>query len=223
MPKSKRAKFVSLTKTSKKGRAGKDALYEGVRESVDKFNYIWVFSVENMRNTFLKDIRAQWKQSGRFFFGKNKVMAKALGVTMEEEYRENLRLIAKELTGDVGLLFTSSSPGEVREYFESFRQRDYARGGTKATETVVIPEGPVYRIADELFPHNMETQLRSLGMPTVLKNGQVTLFGEYEICREGETLTSDQAHLLKLFCLQKAEFYVQLKCFYHDGKVEYIN
>ena len=65
-----------------------------IRVSVDKFKYLWVFAVENMRNTFLKDIRATWREKGRFFFGKNKVMAKALGTNIEDEYRENLRLIA---------------------------------------------------------------------------------------------------------------------------------
>jgi mRNA turnover protein 4 len=47
-----------------------------------------------MRNTFLKEIRSEFKDS-RFFLGKNKVMAKALGTTSEDEYKENLRQISK--------------------------------------------------------------------------------------------------------------------------------
>jgi len=149
-------------------------------------------------------------------------MARALGITTEEEYCENLRLVAEQLVGDVGLFFTSSPPDEVREYFASYRQPAFSRSGTKATATVVIPEGPVYQTADELFPNDMEPQLRKLGMPTVLKKGKVTLLGEYEICREGDTLTADQTHLLKHLSLKQAVFYVQPKCFFHDGKIEYI-
>lgn len=47
-----------------------------------------------MRNTYLKEIRHEFKDS-RFFFGKNRVMAKALGTTPEEEYKEGLSAIAK--------------------------------------------------------------------------------------------------------------------------------
>jgi mRNA turnover protein 4 len=41
----------------------------------------------------MKDIKTEWKSS-RFFFGKNKVMAKALGTTPEEELRPNLSKLA---------------------------------------------------------------------------------------------------------------------------------
>lgn len=47
-----------------------------------------------MRNTYLKEIRNDFKDS-RFFFGKNRVMAKALGTTPEEEYKDGLSGIAK--------------------------------------------------------------------------------------------------------------------------------
>lgn len=46
------------------------------------------------------------------------------------------------------------------------------------------------------MPNNMEPLLRSLGMPTMLKNGVVTLPAPYTICKEGDTLSTNQAHLL---------------------------
>ena len=49
----------------------------------------------------------------RFYFGKNKVMAYALGRTAEEEYRENLHKISRRLYGQRGLLFTNKSQEEV--------------------------------------------------------------------------------------------------------------
>lgn len=51
-----------------------------------------------MRNTFLKEIRNDFKSS-RFFFGKNRVMAKALGGTPEEEYKPGVAPIAEVYTG----------------------------------------------------------------------------------------------------------------------------
>lgn len=45
-----------------------------------------------MRNTKLKDLRNEWKDS-RFFFGKNKVMAVALGRTKSDEIEDQLNLV----------------------------------------------------------------------------------------------------------------------------------
>lgn len=46
-----------------------------------------------MRNTKLKDLRHEWKDS-RFFFGKNKVMAIALGRTKSDECEDQLNLVS---------------------------------------------------------------------------------------------------------------------------------
>jgi hypothetical protein len=51
----------------------------------------------------------------RFFFGKNKVMAIALGRGIEDEYRDNLHRLSRNLRGEKGLLFTNRSKEEVLE------------------------------------------------------------------------------------------------------------
>lgn len=49
----------------------------------------------------------------RFYFGKNKVMALALGRTQEDEYKDNLHKLSNQLRGQSGLLFTNKSKKEV--------------------------------------------------------------------------------------------------------------
>lgn len=49
----------------------------------------------------------------RFFFGKNKVMMRALGRTPDDEYRENLHKVANHLQGQMGLMFTNAKEKEV--------------------------------------------------------------------------------------------------------------
>jgi mRNA turnover protein 4 len=106
----------------------------------------------------------------------------------------------------------------VETYFNDFVQPDYARSGAVASQTVTLPDGPVKRGVDPM-PHNMEPLIRSLGMPTALKNGIVTLLVPYTICNEGDVLTTNQAHLLKLFYHQLAEFKVDIISYYHQGQV----
>ncbi|KFY16752.1 hypothetical protein V491_05237, partial [Pseudogymnoascus sp. VKM F-3775] len=63
MPKSKRAKVVHLTQVDKKGKELTLKLFANVQESIDKYQYIFVFSVDNMRNTYLKKVRADLSDS----------------------------------------------------------------------------------------------------------------------------------------------------------------
>jgi mRNA turnover protein 4 len=152
----------------------------------------------------------------RLFFGKTKVMAKALGTSPADEYRDGLAELSSHLAGNVGLLFTSRSPQEVVEYFENFVKQDYARMNCISPITFTVPAGVVYstggniRQEDDVpLAHSLETTVRGLGMPTRLVNGKVTLDQEYVVCKEGKKLDSKQASLLKLFGVAVAEFQVK--------------
>lgn len=63
MPKSKRAKVLHLTKVEKKGKELTLKLFSNVRKCLDEYQYCFVFSVENMRNTYLKDVRSELADS----------------------------------------------------------------------------------------------------------------------------------------------------------------
>ncbi|NWR37235.1 MRT4 protein, partial [Tachuris rubrigastra] len=197
---------VSLTRTPRKGLEAKQALIAELRRCVDTYKFIFVFSVANMRNNKLKDVRNAWKHSRLIFFGKNKVMMVALGRGPSSEYKENLHKVSKHLRGEVGLLFTNRTRDEVDEWFSKFREVDFARAGNKAPYGVSLDTGPL-----EQFPHSMEPQLRQLGLPTALKKGVVTLLSDYEVCKEGDVLTPEQARVLKLFGYEMAEFKVTIK------------
>ncbi|XP_037082237.1 LOW QUALITY PROTEIN: mRNA turnover protein 4 homolog [Pollicipes pollicipes] len=212
MPKSRRDRTVALTKTtSRKGADTKAKLIDDVRQCVDEYARLFVFSVQNMRNERWKDLRAEWKHS-RFFFGKNKVMAHALGKTEETEHRKNLHKVSEHLVGQCGLLFTNKTKEEVFEWFGEFSCPEYARSGNRATATVELSEGPL-----DQFPHSLEPHLRQLGLPTTLKKGVVTLVKDHVVCTEGDALKPEQCRILKLLGQQQAEFRVTLHCVWTSG------
>ncbi|KAK7915697.1 hypothetical protein WMY93_011458 [Mugilogobius chulae] len=159
MPKSKRDKKISLTKTAKKGLELKQKLIEELRKCADTYTNLFIFSVANMRNNKLKDVRTAWKHS-RFFFGKNKVMMVALGKRDTDEYKDNLHKVTKHLRGEVGVLFTNKTKEEVQEF---------CAAGNQAQMDVTLDEGPL-----EQFTHSMEPQLRQLDCPRLSKK---KLFG----------------------------------------------
>ncbi|KAI9051399.1 hypothetical protein LZ554_004446 [Drepanopeziza brunnea f. sp. 'monogermtubi'] len=228
MPKSKRAKVVHLSQVEKKGKELTLKLFANVRECLDEYQHCFVFRVDNMRNTYLKAVRNDFQDS-RLFFGKTKVMAKALGSTPEDEYQPSTHLLSKYLTGNVGLLFTNRKPSAVKEYFSQMAKTDFARAGTTATRSFEIPTGVVYSMGGEIdqeqdipMAHSLEPELRKLNVPTSLTKGKITLENPYLVCKEGQVLDSRQTRLLKLFGVATSEFTVQLVAYWSAATHEII-
>ena len=201
MPRSKRSKVVHLTRTATKGTALKNELMNTVRDNVDIYQYAYVLSFDNMRTTFFKDVRKAWRERGRFFLGKLKVIRRAFQNDDGSAYRPGLIEMGTELYGSCGMLFTNAPKEEVVPYFESFRRTDYARTGAVATRRVSLPAGA---LEGEL--HSNVEMLRKLGLDVELQKGIIHLRVEHVICKPGTILTSEKARLLKHFKEKMAHF-----------------
>ncbi|XP_052179294.1 uncharacterized protein LOC127792762 [Diospyros lotus] len=207
MPKSKRNRPVTLSKTKKKGREHKESIVNSIRDAVEKYNSIHVFTFENMRNLKFKEFRENLKSSSRFFLGSNKVMQVAIGRSVADEIRPGLHKISKLLRGDSGLCFTNLPKEEVQRLFNEYEEYDFARTGSLATEKVELQEGPL-----DQFTHEMEPFLRKQGMPVRLNKGVVELVSDFVICEEGNPLSPESARILRLLGIKMATFRLHLIC-----------
>ncbi|KAA8545540.1 hypothetical protein F0562_020324 [Nyssa sinensis] len=207
MPKSKRNKTVTLSKTKKKGRDHKESIVNSIREAVEKYGSAYVFSFENMRNLKFKEFREQLKSSSRFFLGSNKVMQVSLGRSVADEIRPGLHKVSKLLRGDSGLCLTNLTNEEVQRLFNEYEEYDFARTGSIATEKVELKEGPL-----EQFTHEMEPFLRKQGMPVRLNKGVVELVSDFVVCEEGKPLSPESARILRLLGIKMATFRLHLIC-----------
>ncbi|UZJ53832.1 hypothetical protein CBS101457_003152 [Exobasidium rhododendri] len=209
MPRTRRNKVVSLTKTPKRNtRSSKEAHIQVIREAAATYPTIVVFYIANLRNTHLQEIRKLWKENSKLVFGKNKVVSKALGVDTESEVRTGLSGVSKSLEGPVGVLFTKSDPEEILEWFADYAREDFARAGNVATQDVILEAGPIMMSLDppEPLPHSLEPQLRTLGMATELKRGVPTLLERFVVAKKGEKLTQERAQILKHLLIKDATF-----------------
>jgi len=213
MPRSKRPKTVALTQTRKQPKAAKQDFIKKVQDCFDQYAYVYTYSVENMRNAKLKILRDQLKDSSRFFYGKNKLIAIAFGRSPSEEYKPGAHRLVKYIKGDVGVLFTNKPRDEIQQWFQEHSEPEYARSGNIASETVRIAAGPLPQ-----FSHTMEPHLRSLGLPTRLIRGVVTLTADHTICEHDNTLTPEQAKLLVHFEKKLVEFQILLLTFMDIAK-----
>ena len=211
MPKSKRAKVISLTATKQARKEIKSRLVTSIREAAGAFSSAFVFSFRNLRTEALKGVRAQWGDS-RFFLGKNKLMALALA---GEGVGGGFDELAGALSGNVGLLFTNRARGEVEAFFGGFSATDFARAGFVPAATIQQPPGRLTEL-----PHTMLDQLRKLGMPVALDKGVIVLPQAYTLCHAGKALTPEQGRLLKHFGHQLAEFRIRLVACVVGGRFE---
>ncbi|CAG9533144.1 unnamed protein product [Cercopithifilaria johnstoni] len=213
MPKSKREVEVSLTRVKKKTKEQKIKLVDEIRKCVDTFENLFVFGIENMRSVKFVEIRQKYKNNSRFFYGKNNVMAIALGKTPSTEYAHELNKVSGLLKGECGLMFTNENRKAIEKYFNELYISDFARCGQIAVSTIELNEGPLVQ-----FPFSLEPQLRKLGLPTKLEKGVVTLISHYVICKAGEKLTADQCRLLKFLDYKMSTFHVKLSAHWSKHK-----
>eukprot|EP01018_Ginkgo_biloba_P000217 Gb_22003 [translate_table: standard] len=213
MPKSKRNKVVTLSKTKRKGREHKELIVNAVRQALEDYISVYVFSFENMRNMKFKDLRERLKASSRFFLGSNKVLQIALGRTAADEVKDDIHKASEMLHGDCGLFFTNLPKEEVMRIFEAFEEHDFARTGTLATETIELKEGPL-----EQFTHEMEPFLRKQGLPVRLNKGVIELVADYVVCQEGEPISPEASRILRLLGIQMAAFRMYLICRWSPGE-----
>ncbi|KQJ92639.1 mRNA turnover protein 4 homolog [Brachypodium distachyon] len=208
MPKSKRNRPVTLSKTKKKpGQERKGRVVTEIKDAAENYSSAYVFTYNNMRNQKLKDLRDQLKSSSRIFLAGKKVMQIALGRTAADEVKTGMRKLCKFLQGSSGLLFTNLPRDEVESLFRDFEEHDFARTGTVATETVELKEGPL-----EQFSHEMEPFLRKQGLPVRLNKGVVELVADHVVCEEGKPLSPEAAHTLRLLGTRMATFRLYLVC-----------
>lgn len=194
------------------GRESKQKLLETIRKQVDNYENIYLFRTSNMRNTLLKRLREQWRDS-RFFMGRQKIAQVAFGRTESEEYADGLSKVAAALKGNIGLLFTNRPHSEVESFFSSYKEADFARSGFKATETVVLEAGEL-----EMFVPSQEHNLRLLGLPISLKKGKVVIEEKFTVCQEGDVLTPERAKLLEYLGYKFAIFSLTLISHYNKSK-----
>lgn len=186
---------------------------EEVRGCVDRYVNLYVFETSNMRNTALKDVRARLRTS-RIFFGRNKLIAAALGRKASDAYRDGLDHVADALLGgEAGIIFSDEPLEAVQQILKDSEVPEYARAGFEATEDVTLPAGDLAG-----FSHSMEPYLRKLGMPTKLQSGVIVLLCDYPVCQAGDVINSDQAKILQLLDKKMAVFKAVLTCHWSRGE-----
>jgi mRNA turnover protein 4 len=206
MPVSKRNRTTALTKVKSKPKSAKSSLITEIRDLLPTFKYTYVIEICNDRNSLLKGVRDAIRP-GRIFLGKNKVMQLALGLDRSSELLPNLSALSPLISGSRGILLSNLPSSSLDAVLAELSTSEFARTGCSSLSDVSLEAGTD---AFAVFPHSIEAHLRKLGLPTALENGRIRLLQNFDLCKEGETLSSDQVQILKLLGIPMATFEVKV-------------
>lgn len=217
MPKSKRNRVVSLTRTKKKGKEWKESLVEGVHAALDEYPRVILFRYESLRNSSLRLLREDLKESSKFLLTPNGLLRHAIGKNAAMEYRPNLNKLCKLVKGDVGLMCTKLEMEEALKTLRNFRREEFARVGQEATSSFSLSRGVLDGPNGEKIPHTMEPTMRKYGLPTVLNRGTIELLADHEVCSEGGILDVNQAAILRIFGIKMSFARMTPICMWENG------
>ena len=212
MPKSKRNKVVSLTKTDKKNSSEhKTSKIEEIRDALKEYKYFYTYTTDNTRNQVLKQLRLDWRKDSRFFETKRRLIQVAFGRNESTEVFPGLAKLANRVNGDVALLMTNKEIDDIRQQLDTYNEYDYARAGNLAISTVIVKAGSL----KDFVSHSEEPYLRTkLNLPVKLDRGVVHLLQDVRICTFKDKLSALQALQLKTFKVKLAEFRINLDAMY---------
>uniref|UniRef100_A0A0G4GH86 Large ribosomal subunit protein uL10-like insertion domain-containing protein n=1 Tax=Chromera velia CCMP2878 TaxID=1169474 RepID=A0A0G4GH86_9ALVE len=141
-------------------------------------------------------------------YGNNKLQQVALGKSAEDELKEGVSRISKQLKFEKALLFTDLSDPQVRRRFDGYTPACHAKPGTTALSTVTLKKGPEVFLK---WPASEENKFRELGLPVAVESGKIHLLEDITVCRVGETLTPQAAQLLKKVDAKTARLTVNIE------------
>ncbi|CBZ53074.1 conserved hypothetical protein [Neospora caninum Liverpool] len=158
-----------------------------------------------------REVKEQWMDSVR-------------SVCEEENQHVYLVEFVNQRNSLLKLVRDLIKPGRFADKLQALlrkvQAKEFARAGFVATQSMQLKEG-----SDALaqFPHSLEQRFRSLGLPTLLKDGKILLLGDYTVCTKGEPLTPEQAQVLKHLGVKMAEFHIKLLAEWHQGRYRAVN
>jgi large subunit ribosomal protein L10 len=102
--------------------------------------------------------------------------------------KKGLVALLDSMTGQPGLMGTTYDPFKAALELNRRRTKLAARGGEKAPDDIVIPEGPT-----AFKPGPIVGELQKAGIPAAIDSGKVVIKSEKTVVKRGDTISRDLA------------------------------
>ena len=185
---------------------------ENIREQLQQYERIYVLRFSSEKTDPQTELRKRFRSS-YLCCAKKTIISHAIGLG-EDEIKPNLSGLLQYINGPTALFMTNEPDNEVREYLASVTHPDFAKAGFVATEDFVVPEGPLPQ-----FNYSMDGFLREIGLPVQLQNGVIVCIRDHQVCKAGETLSKNQAKVLKQFDVKMGTYSIEPIAVWENGEI----
>ena len=216
MPKSKRTKLVSLTRTQAKTKDAKTKLILKIHENISKYSRIAIITYNNFNNSAQLALRSTLGSLSKIVFGKKSILKLALTTYKENDeintngiYSEHLEMLSDFIDEQsVALIFSNLPTSALKSKLENFKKIEYALPNSVSPANVLLTKG------DSVFKNlsvSNDNYLRGLGLDVIVKNGKLWLESDFLVAKKNEMLESKQCKILKLLGIKIGKVKVFVK------------
>ena len=205
MPKSKRTKMVSLTKTKPKAQGLKEKTLQKLEAAFKKYNNLHVLHPTNLTAENQKLMGNELP--GALIFGKKSLMRYFFSSQLDKhpQLEVIVGLLDTPELKEVCLLFSNSPWNKVSEALKVLHGPEFANPNTNAVATVVLTAGD--QVFDKISTTN-DAYLRTMGLFVTVQNGKLFLQENFVAAQKGKPLTVVQSKVLKMLGIKVGHFSV---------------
>lgn len=178
-------------------------------------NYTKVFfvQVDNVGSQQMHDTRFKMRGKAEILMGKNTLIRKVLKDFMEENPGHPIGAIDEKINGNVGMVFTNSDLGEIKDIILSNRVPAPARPGALAPVDVVVPSGSTG------CDPGQTSFFQVLQIPTKIQKGQIEITAAVELIKAGDKVGASEAALLTKLGIRPFSYGLVIESVYDNGSI----
>jgi large subunit ribosomal protein LP0 len=177
------------------------------------YTKVFFVQVDNVGSQQMHDTRMKMRGKAEILMGKNTLIRKVLKDFMEANPGHPIGAIEAKINGNVGLVFTNSDLGEVKDLILSNRVPAPARAGAMAPVDVVVPAGSTG------CDPGQTSFFQVLQIPTKIQKGQIEITVAVELIKAGNKVGASEAALLTKLGIRPFSYGLVIESVYDNGSI----
>jgi len=184
-----------------------------INRLLSTYNKVFVVLVDNVGSNQMQQTRLLMRGSAEILMGKNTLIRKAITAFLEKNPNHACAALLPLVIGNIGLVFTNSELGKVREYILKNRVPAPARVGAIAPVAVTVPAGPTG------VDPGQTNFFQVLQIPTKIVKGQIEITNPVNLIKVGDKVGPSEAALLQKLNINPFSYGLGIQCVYDNGSV----
>lgn len=167
-----------------------------------RYSKLIIVQADNVGSTQIQKCRKALMKSSILIMGKNTIIKKVLKKQIEK--KPPLNDLYSYIKGNIGIIFTTNDPHQIRKILKENKIPAPARIGQVAQNDVIIPAGPT-----EITPDGTSF-FQALNISTKIQRGQIEIQDPIKLIEKGKIIRSSEAALLKKLNVVPFSFELQI-------------